>query len=379
MPSYKDSKTGKWYCQFYYRDELTGKNKHKVKRGFDKKKDADAWERNFKQQEKTSDILMDDLLNQYEAHLYTLETLNIIRKSTVLNRLEAIKFYIRPYFAGDILAKNITTKNINDWIVKLKTRKNKFNQHTLSSSTVNSKRTVLKQVFEYGITNCGLIHNPVDKSEKAKFSSCDNRAKFWTAEQYNIFYDALDDEQYRIIFNLLFYTGMRIGEALALTPADISPYTISVKSTLRKMTYKGSRITNIGPPKNKSSERIIDIPHFLYNQIMNYINSLYGLDPNQTIITLAYTTIHNKMCSTIEKTGLPHISPHILRHSYATTLGSLSDVVVVSGQLGHSSPKTTMQTYTHLLPGKASQAVEKFEKLIINSKNFSAEHIINSN
>lgn len=322
---------------------------------------------------------MDDLLNQYEAHLYTLETLNIIRKSTVLNRLEAIKFYIRPYFAGDILAKNITTKNINDWIVKLKTRKNKFNQHTLSSSTVNSKRTVLKQVFEYGITNCGLIHNPVDKSEKAKFSSCDNRAKFWTAEQYNIFYDALDDEQYRIIFNLLFYTGMRIGEALALTPADISPYTISVKSTLRKMTYKGSRITNIGPPKNKSSERIIDIPHFLYNQIMNYINSLYGLDPNQTIITLAYTTIYNKMCSTIEKTGLPHISPHILRHSYATTLGSLSDVVVVSGQLGHSSPKTTMQTYTHLLPGKASQAVEKFEKLIINSKNFSAEHIINSN
>jgi integrase len=172
---------------------------------------------------------------------------------------------------------------------------------------------------------------------------------------------------------------MRIGEALALTPSDISPYTISVKSTLRKMTYKGSRITNIGPPKNKSSERIIDIPHFLYNQIMNYINSLYGLEPNQTIITLAYTTIYNKMCSTIEKTGLPHISPHILRHSYATILGSLSDVVVVSGQLGHSSPKTTMQTYTHLLPGKASQAVEKFEKLIINSKNFSAGHIINSN
>lgn len=39
MPAYKDEKTGKWYCQFYCKD-WTGKNKHIVKRGFDKKKDA---------------------------------------------------------------------------------------------------------------------------------------------------------------------------------------------------------------------------------------------------------------------------------------------------------------------------------------------------
>ena len=38
MPAYKDEKTGKWYCQFYCKD-WTGKNKHIVKRGFDKKKD----------------------------------------------------------------------------------------------------------------------------------------------------------------------------------------------------------------------------------------------------------------------------------------------------------------------------------------------------
>lgn len=373
MPSYKDKKTGKWYCQFYYRDELTGKNKHKVKRGFDKKKDADSWEIEFKSKKNTtSDILMDTLFDEYIKHLYNLETLNILRKSTVATKIASINSYIRPHFKN-VIAQNITTKHVNDWIVKLKTQKSRFrnSKFTLASKTVNSKRTILKQVFEYGINNYGLLFNPVEKSEKAKLYSSDNRSKLWTIEEYNIFYSNLgDDEQYKIIFNLLFYTGMRIGEALALTPADIRPYEITVKGTLRKINYKNSLITYIGPPKNKSSMRKIEIPHFLYDQIINYINKLYGLKENQQIITYAYNTIYGKMIDIIEKTNLPKISPHILRHSYASILGSISDVVVVSHQLGHSSPKTTMQTYTHLLPGKANQAVEKYENLIKSSKNF---------
>lgn len=232
MPSYKDKKTGKWYCQFYYRDELTGKNKHKVKRGFDKKKDADAWELEFKSKKNTtSDILMDTLFDEYIKHLYNLETLNVLRKSTVATKIASINLYIRPHFKN-VIAKNITTKHVNDWIVKLKTQKSRFrnSKFTLASQTVNSKRTILKQVFEYGINNYGLLFNPVEKSEKAKLYSSDNRSKLWTIEEYNTFYSNLgDDEQYKIIFNLLFYTGMRIGEALALTPADIQPYEITVK------------------------------------------------------------------------------------------------------------------------------------------------------
>ena len=47
MTAYKDEKTNTWYCQFWYKD-WTGKNRHKVKRGFKLKRDAEQWEQAFK-------------------------------------------------------------------------------------------------------------------------------------------------------------------------------------------------------------------------------------------------------------------------------------------------------------------------------------------
>lgn len=379
MPSYKDEKTGKWYCQFYYKD-WTGKRRHTCKRSFERKRDADEWERNLRNEKsRTPDLTFDELLVQYEKHLYNLEELGIYRKSTVLFKLDGIRFYILPYFKGVLISK-ITTKDINDWIVKLKTKHKKFkNNFTLSSATVNSKRIILRQMFEFAITNYGLKSNPVEKSEKAKYYSTDARAKYWTMEEYNKFYNALDDERYRIIFNLLFFTGMRIGEALALTPANFSPYKISVEHNFRRMKYKGEMINHIGPPKNKPSERSIEIPRFLYNQIINYVERIYKIKNNDRIIEFAYETIYNKMKRTIAKTGLPNISPHILRHSYANILRTCTDdIAVVSEQLGHSSPKVTLQIYTHMLPSHADVAVNNLEKLAVEQQKIQDAEILNS-
>ena len=61
MPAYKDEKTGKWYCQFYCKD-WTGKNKHIVKRGFDKKKDALDYEENLKTPQNIKMFILKNLL-----------------------------------------------------------------------------------------------------------------------------------------------------------------------------------------------------------------------------------------------------------------------------------------------------------------------------
>ena len=72
MTSYKDEKTNTWYCQFWYKD-WTGKNRHKVKRGFKLKRDAEQWEQAFKNENNICpDITMDELFIQYENHLYNL-------------------------------------------------------------------------------------------------------------------------------------------------------------------------------------------------------------------------------------------------------------------------------------------------------------------
>ena len=86
------------------------------------------------------------------------------------------------------------------------------------------------------------------------------------------------------------------------------------------------------------------------------------------------------MMSTIQKVGLPRINPHILRHSYANILRDCTnDIAVVSKQLGHSNPKTTLAIYTHMLPQKDDNAVEELEKRIIKSSNFEDVDFLNSN
>ena len=72
MPAYKDSKTGKWYCQFYYED-WKGQRKHKVKRGFERKKDALKYETDFKARTQTDVVTIERLVAGYKAHLESQE------------------------------------------------------------------------------------------------------------------------------------------------------------------------------------------------------------------------------------------------------------------------------------------------------------------
>ena len=68
MPTYKDTKTGKWYCQFWLKD-WTGKNKHITKRGFERKKDAEKYEADMKRTTISDKVSMPKLIADFEEHL----------------------------------------------------------------------------------------------------------------------------------------------------------------------------------------------------------------------------------------------------------------------------------------------------------------------
>ena len=78
MPTYKDEKTGKWYCKFYYTD-YTGKRRQKLKRGFVRQRDAKDWERQFLEKlQGTPDMTFQSL---YELYLEDIS--NRIRENSV--------------------------------------------------------------------------------------------------------------------------------------------------------------------------------------------------------------------------------------------------------------------------------------------------------
>lgn len=70
-------------------------------------------------------------------------------------------------------------------------------------------------------------------------------------------------------------TGARIGEALALTKADID--TVNYRLRINKTYYRKHKEDFITPPKTEQSIRTIDIPEFLVKELKEYMDKLYGL------------------------------------------------------------------------------------------------------
>lgn len=205
----------------------------------------------------------------------------------------------------------------------------------------------------------GLSRNPCTKSIGSTKS---RKLSFWTPEEYARFADACRDNiEYYTMFEILYYTGMRVGELLALTMNDIDfkHNKISINKTFYRLTGKDT----IQPPKTPNSERVIDIPDFLTQEIRDYVSRLYKPDPEARLFSKQLQYLRNVMRLRIERAGLTPIRVHDLRHSHASTLINLgANPVLVAERLGHESPSITMNTYAHLFPKAQSEIVAKIEK-----------------
>lgn len=354
MAVYKDEQNKTWYVQCWYKD-FSGKRKHTTKSGFKTKREAEAWERDFKSCDHSNIMTIGELIAAYKKYLHTKVGLGKLRESTEYGKCNRIDTYILPYFK-DTRADKVTTEDINEWLLMLTKTKYvdaKGNEKRLSSGTINITRCDFSQIFEYGISNKGLTRNPVERSEHVAKYSNDTR-EIWTKEQFMLFRDNIKVPAVRLFFDILFLTGLRTGEASALTPADISPCKLSVVKTC---TYAGKKKL-IGPPKTDSSKRDVVISEGLYNAIMDYIRTVPNLKPTDRIFPYTQTNYRHHLSGLIKKLGLPHTSQHCLRHAYASYLYEAGkDITVVTKQLGHANSKITLQTYTHMVDNKAEKTV----------------------
>lgn len=359
MAVYKDVKTGKWYCQFYYID-WQGKRRHTSKRGFLRKKDAEEWESKNKFSIKTDNISMSTLLAAYKDHLNTRVQIGTLKENTRAHYCDVIDNHIAPYFQ-DMDMKKVTTTTINKWIMSLHSQRPDIAK--LSNNTINSYKKRLTTVFSFAMKEYGLERNPVTNSESLKSESSDKRAKLWSLDEYKRFYAQLNREDYKLAFNLMYWAGLRIGEVMALKPMCFDKHTVTINETKTRIGNK----MYFTSPKTPASKRVVAIPQFLYYQAMNYIARIPYLETDETIFKFNRDSLRNRLKMDSKKLNLPYISPHILRHSYASLLLNLTkDATVVSKQIGHANPNVTLSVYSHMLPGEDSRAAEKLNDLAIN-------------
>lgn len=368
MPVYK-SKDGKSYYAYFYYTDWAGTLKRKKKTGFSKKKDAQNYEKNFcNSMEATTDITFNNLVNAY------MDDCKIRLKATTCQTKEnIISTKLLPYF-GKTPIKDITTLMVRKW------------QNEMLSSTQNYAQTYLKSVnsqlsaiFNYSVKYYGLTKNPVALTESIGRKES-GRLDFWTLQEFNKFYEiAKEDPTDKLLFLLLFFSGMRLGELLALSQRKFAFTTNNVFGVKIDKTYvrlKG--VDYLQYPKTDSSIRFVALPKFLISEIEYYISLIYGYEPNDRIFPFTPHNVRSRFYRLIEKTGLKKIRVHDLRHSHASLLINLGYTTkLISERLGHKNEIETTKIYIHLYPNKHSNAVADLDALNPNQNTISAQDFPN--
>lgn len=187
-------------------------------------------------------------------------------------------------------------------------------------------------------------------------------------------FNPLDKPEYYYAFEVLYWTGMRMGEMLALRLGDIDfdNLTIKVDETYTRLKKKDL----ITSPKTKDSKRIIHIPKTLADELREYVGGIYGLEKESRIFNVSKYGLHREIDRAVKSCGLPDICVHGLRHSCASFLQSEElkiPEVVVSAILGHSNTKSMTGRYSHAYEKDLIAVAERLNKIMEDVDNVSEE------
>lgn len=351
MPAYKDEKTGKWFAKFYYTN-WQGIKKQKWKRGFATKKEALGFERDFLEKQSANP----DMTFQNLYEIYMEDMAARLKQSTLLTKKAVLQTHILPFF-GSKPMNEIKASDVRRWQAKLMSSPNNYSQTYLKK--IN---TELNSIINYAKRFYDLNTNPCGKAGtigKAKAEEMD----YWTYDEYIAFREGVKDKSLSYIcFEVLYWTGMREGELLALSPADIDldNKTISINRTYQRIEGKDVFTS----PKTRKSKRKIPIPDFLCQELSDYIQSRYMLDADERLFPVTKSYLSHEMIRGCKNTGIKKIRIHDIRHSHASLLINHGcDALMLADRLGHEKVSTTLNTYSHLFPHKQQELVHSLESL----------------
>lgn len=359
MPAYKDKKRGTWYCQFYYQD-WTGETKQKRKRGFKREKDAKEWERNFMSNLQTnSDILFAALVENYMEDLATR-----LKPTTMETKRHIIETKLIPFF-GKRKICDIDELCVRRWQNDLLDYRDDKGE-AYSDTYLKTINNQLSAIMNYAMVYYKLTKNPCRAVGSIGKANAD-AMKIWTLNQFEQFIEYENKSAGRLAFNVLFWSGIREGELLALTRKDFfyngDEYRLNIDKNFE--VVRGTQY--ILTPKTDASRRCITIPQFLYQEAVQYFDALYDPDPEGRLFYFTKSYLLSEIKRVAKLAGLEPIRVHDLRHSHASLLIELGfNILMVSQRLGHEKVETTWQTYAHLYPDRERMLAARLDTVKVN-------------
>lgn len=284
-----------------------------------------------------------------------------VKGSSIVSFKSAMKLHILPVLGNTYLDKLTTIqcqKLVNSWADKYK--KNSFNSFFSS----------INEMLVYAVKMDLLQVNPLSKVIKPRFKEETKRKEnFYSKDELELFLQGAKKQgliQYTL-FYLLAYTGLRIGEAVALTWADIdfNSKSLTVSKTITK--NQNSKEV-IGTPKTKTSNRTIFLTSSTIKVLLDLReaqlkDTIYiGASGSQRIFNISIPTVGTWCRKIAKKQGVKRITVHGFRHTHASLCFEAGmSMQEVKNRLGHANISITMDLYTHVTKGKEKAGVSKLE------------------
>lgn len=342
---------GLWDVQFYYKD-YRGKNTKKHKRNFKTKKEAVEWANNFISQQ--SHNLDMDFSSFWQ--LYRDDMKERLRENTVRTKNYIMELKVLPYFGAKKMSE-ITAADIRRW-------QNSLMKQGYSPTYLKTIHNQLSALFNYAVRYYDLPANPCQKAGSIGKGKAEEM-KFWTQEEFETFIEYIKDKPVPYYaFLTLYWTGIRLGELLALTLADFDAEKKTLSITKSYQRINGRDV--VTEPKTAKGKRIITLPDFFVAQLEEYVGRLYGMMPGDRLFLTTKSCLEKEMNRGTELSGVKKIRIHDLRHSHASLLISKLGVQpkLVSERLGHEKIQTTLDTYSHLYPDQSRDVANQLDSLM---------------
>jgi len=347
--SAKRDPNGTWRIQYRYTD-WTGTKRKSQRRGFKTKREAEEWLAHFMYQQSSDpnmplkdfwEIYMDDMGKR-------------LKETTIENKEHIWRCKILPYF-GDLPINEITPSKIRKW-------QSEMIEKGFKPTYLKSIHSQLSAVMNYAVRFYDLKSNPCVKAGTMGKNKADERP-YWTLEEFNKFADAISDKHEAWMgFQILFWTGMRVGELLALKVEDID-----LENRLIKIDESYTRLRKkdiISTPKTENSIREITIHDELIDALREYMKCMYRPKPGSRLFPeKTKRFFEHEMDRGISISKVKKITVHCLRHSHASMLVEMGfNPIEIAKRLGHGKVTTTIETYCHASMDGQKQIADKLSK-----------------
>lgn len=284
--------------------------------------------------------------------IYFKDMENRLRESTIINKRYVFDLKVTPYFKNKKMCE-IRTADIREW-------QNMLIKAGYAPTYLKSINNQLAALFNYAVKYYDLKDNPCRKAGSIGKGKADEM-EFWTKQEFKEFFSAMKEKpEAKMAFLILYWTGIRIGELLALTYEDIDLEKRIISITKSYQRIKGKDM--VTPPKTPKSNRKVTIPTFLAEELKEYCSMLYGITPKERMFRFTKSYMEHEIIRGIKETGVKRIRLHDLRHSHASLLVEMGfQPLAIAERLGHEKIETTLNTYSHLYPNKQAELAEQLE------------------